>query len=83
MLICIHGMLIDMYHHKVKARRVTLNLPASLLEDAQKVTGSGITETVVRGLWHVKRSNALKKLQALRGKIRLDIDLETSRERRH
>jgi hypothetical protein len=62
-------------------RRVTANLPIRLLESACRVTGKGITETLVEGLERVRRSSAAAKARSLRGKLRLDIDLEASRER--
>ncbi len=64
------------------ARRVTANLPGELLDDAMQVTGKGITETLVEGLLRVRRSRAFRTAIALKGKIRLDVDLEASRERR-
>jgi hypothetical protein len=65
----------------VKARRVTANLPADLLQEAMQVTGEGITETLVAGLGLVRRTRAYGKAMALRGKIHLHIDLDRSRER--
>ena len=62
-------------------RRVTANLPVDLLEQATRASGKGITETLVAGLALVKRSAAVRKAKALRGRIRLDVDLEVSRER--
>ena len=64
-----------------RARRITANLPENLLDDAMQVTGKGITETLVEGLRLVRRTRAYDKAMAMRGKIRLDVDLETSRER--
>jgi len=64
-----------------RARRITANLPEDLLDDAMKVTGKGITDTLVAGLRLVRRARAYEKAMALRGKIHLDVDLETSRER--
>ncbi len=64
------------------SRRITANLPVDLLEDAMQVTGKGITETLVEGLQRVRRSRAFRRAMALKGKIRLDVDLEASRERR-
>jgi len=64
-----------------KMRRVTANLPADLLDGALKSTGKGITETLVEGLEQVKRRGAYERLLALRGKVRLKIDLEQSRGR--
>ncbi len=64
-----------------ETRRVTANLPAGLLDDACRVTGRGITETLVAGLSLVKRTAAAAKARRLRGRIQLDVDLEVSRER--
>lgn len=64
-----------------ETRRVTANLPVALLERARRVTGEGITETLVRGLELVRRSAAAEKAARLKGRLRLDIDLEASRER--
>ncbi len=64
------------------SRRITANLPGELLDDALQVTGKGITETLVEGLLRVRRSRAFRRAIALKGKIRLDVDLEASRERR-
>ena len=62
-------------------RRITANLPDTLLEEATAVTGKGITETLIAGLELIRRSRAHAKASLLRGKIHLDIDLESSRER--
>lgn len=64
-----------------ETRRVTANLPVELLEGARRVTGQGITETLVRGLELVRRSAAADKAARLKGRLRLDVDLEVSRER--
>jgi hypothetical protein len=62
-------------------RRVTANLPGDLLDDAMDVTGKGITETLVTGLDLVRRTRAYRTAMALRGKVKLKIDLDDSRER--
>jgi hypothetical protein len=62
-------------------RRITANLPGALLDDAMEVTGKGITETIVAGLDLVRRTRAYRTAMALRGKVRLKIDLDESRER--
>jgi hypothetical protein len=64
-----------------RARRITANLPADLLDDAMRITGKGITETLVAGLRLVRRTRAYEKAMALRGKVHLAIDLDESRER--
>jgi hypothetical protein len=65
-----------------KTQRITANVPQDLLREAMEATGVGITETLTRGLRLVRRSAAHERAMALKGKVRLDIDLETSRERR-
>ena len=73
----------DRMNHRavLETRRVTANLPIKLINDACQVTGKGITETLVAGLERVRRSAAAAKARALKGKLRLAIDIETSRER--
>jgi hypothetical protein len=62
-------------------KRITANLPGPLLDDAIAVTGKGITETLIAGLELVRRSRAHARASALRGKLSLQVDLGTSRER--
>lgn len=64
-----------------RAKRITANLPEDLLNEAMSVTRKGITETLVEGLRLVRRARGFEKAMALRGKVRLDVDLEASRER--
>jgi len=66
-----------------KIKRTTANLPADLLAQASTITGKGITETLIEGLRLIKRTSAFEKAQALRGKVKFDIDLDLSRERTH
>jgi len=65
-----------------RARRITANLPEDLLRDAMRVTGEGITETIISGLSLIRRTRAYDQAMRLRGKVRLTIDLDESRERR-
>ena len=62
-------------------KRVTVNLPARLLAEAEEVSGRGITDTIVMGLELIARRRAHARALALKGKLRLDIDVEVSRER--
>ncbi|HEY4157538.1 MAG TPA: hypothetical protein VGM29_05550 [Polyangiaceae bacterium] len=62
-------------------KRVTVNLPAKLLNEAEQVSGRGITETIVLGLELLARRRAYAKAIALKGKLRLAVDLDLSRER--
>lgn len=67
---------------EVAIKRVTVNLPRELLGTAQRVSGVGITETIIEGLELLRRRQAAKRAKALRGKLALDIGLGVSRERR-
>ena len=62
-------------------RRITANLPKDLLEDALRVTGKGITETLIEGLEQVKRRSFYERALALRGKAEIRVNLEQTRER--
>ena len=62
-------------------RRVTANLPKDLLKEACAVSGSGITDTLIQGLAMVARSKAAAKAARLKGKLKMEVDLEISRER--
>jgi hypothetical protein len=68
-------------NRKVRTRRVTANLPIDLLEEARKVTGEGITDTLVAGLERVRASTALAKALKLRGRLKLNLDLGELRGR--
>jgi hypothetical protein len=52
------------------ARKITIEVPAGLLEKAQEASGMGITQTVRAGLQLVAASRTYAKLGQLRGNIR-------------
>ena len=52
------------------ARKITIEVPPDLLDQAQKATGAGITQTVRTGLQLVAASQAYAELRQLRGKVR-------------
>lgn len=60
---------------------MTVNLPDDLLQEAELVTGRGITETLIEGLKLLAQRRAYAKALDLRGKLDLKIDLDASRER--
>ena len=53
-------------------RKITVEVPPSLLDKAQRATGAGITETVRTGLELVAASEAYRRLRQLRGKVRFE-----------
>ena len=62
-------------------KRVTVNLPAKLLSEAEEVSGRGITETIVLGLELLARRRAYARALAMKGKLHLKVDTDVSRER--
>jgi hypothetical protein len=62
-----------------KLRKVTVNLPAELLDDAVRITAKGITPTIVEGLRELRRREQRSALRALRGKVRFDLDIAATR----
>ncbi|MGO9520013.1 MAG: hypothetical protein ACLPND_23500 [Candidatus Korobacteraceae bacterium] len=51
-------------------RKITVEVPAELLERAQHAGGTGITQTVRTGLQLVAASQTYARLRQLRGKVR-------------
>ena len=51
-------------------QKITVEVPAALLEKARRASGTGITETVRTGLQLVAASRAYDRLRRLRGKVR-------------
>jgi hypothetical protein len=64
------------------ARKITVEVPGDLLERAIRASGEGVTATVRRGLELVAAGRAYEDLKALRGKVRLGLDLDRLREDR-
>jgi len=63
--------------------RTTLDIPESTLEEARRAANLRTKrETVIAGLEELIRKSKREELRGLAGKIRLDVDLTRSRERR-
>ena len=60
-------------------RKVTVNLPEEALARAMRITGKGLTPTLVEGLIQIERSAKRSALRALRGKVRIELELEDTR----
>lgn len=54
-------------------RKVTMNLPADLLDGAQAATGKNATETVKLALVELRQRRAMSELRKLRGKVRFSM----------
>lgn len=60
-------------------KKVTVHLPVEELERAIRLTGKGITATLVQGLREIDRRARRSSLRALKGKVRFQLDLEETR----
>ena len=54
----------------MQARKITVEIPRELLDQAQKASGTGITQTVRTGLQLLAASRAYARLRQFRGKVR-------------
>lgn len=63
-------------------QRITVHVPADLLERARRSTGQGITATVREGLQLVAAAEAYRQIRALRGRVPVPVDIERLREDR-
>ena len=62
--------------------RTTLDLPQDLLEEARTALGfKSKTDTVVMALRELVRRRRLDELKSLMGRVRLEIDVPSSRRR--
>lgn len=62
-------------------RKITVHVPADLLDRAQRSTGQGITETVRQGLRLVAAGETFRRVAKLRGKVKF-VDYTLLREDR-
>lgn len=62
--------------------RTTLDLPADLLDEAQRLLGfKSKTDTVVQSLTELIRRRRIDELKALAGHVELELDIDRSRRR--
>lgn len=59
--------------------KITVSLPAETLRRARTITGRGITHTIIAGLEALERKERRSALRALRGRVRIDLDLDRTR----
>jgi len=65
-----------------RARKITVEVPAKLLDKAQRASGAGITQTVRAGLQLMAASEAYAQLLQFRGKVRLSRSVEELKDDR-
>lgn len=63
-------------------RKITVIVPDDLVRRARRVTGLGVAPTVRRGLELVAAGETYAKLRGLRGKLKLELDIDRLREDR-
>ena len=63
-----------------ESQKITVNVPTDVLDEARRITGKGITATIVDGLRELQRSSKRSALRRLRGKVRFELDLENTRQ---
>ena len=61
-------------------RKITVQVPETLLESAQAYTGEGVTQTVTAGLKKLASIRAQQELRKLRGKVKFGVDLMALRK---
>jgi len=60
-------------------RKVTVNLPEKPLAAAMRITGKGLTPTLVEGLVEIEKRAKRSALRGLRGKVRFELVLGDTR----
>ena len=61
-------------------QKVTVTLPKTLIDEALKATGIGLTSTIRQALEAIIRRQAYQGLLQMRGKVRLSINLDELRQ---
>ena len=73
---------LDWHNVSMPNRKITVEVPDTLLERAQGASGKGVTATVRDGLRLVAAAEAYRGLRRLRGKVKLSVTLNRLREDR-
>lgn len=60
-------------------RKITVNVPADVLDEATRVTGRGVTATVIEGLEELRKKGMRTALRRLKGRVRFSLDLDETR----
>jgi hypothetical protein len=60
-------------------RKITVNVPADVLDEATNATGKGVTATVVEGLLELRKRQLRSALRGLKGRVHFSLDLAKTR----
>ncbi len=63
-------------------RKITVEVPVQDLEEAQALTGKGVTETIRDALRRMRSIRAQQRALELRGKVKFALSLEELRDDR-
>ena len=69
------GLMYGIIEEMAMSRKITVEVPAELLEKAQQASGAGITQTIRTGLQLVAASRTYARLRQFRGKVRFSRSL--------
>lgn len=61
------------------AHKITVSVPEALLASARRITGQGVTATIVEALRELQRRDQRSALRKLRGKVAFSLELEATR----
>jgi hypothetical protein len=64
---------------KSRLRKITVNVPDETLENATRLTGKKVTPTIIEGLQEIQFRAKRSALRALRGRVRFELDLTSTR----
>jgi hypothetical protein len=65
-----------------RTTKITVEVPTDLLRHAQRVSGTGVTDTVRKALERLAKQDWYEQIRALRGKVHFTESLESIREDR-
>lgn len=63
-----------------EVQKITAHIPIHLLQEAQAITGKGITETLKIALERLSHAKAYEDLRKMRGKVKFSINLDELRK---
>ncbi len=72
-------MVYRMANKKPLYKKITLNVPVDLLDEALKVGGDNLTQTVRKGLQLIAAQDAFKGIRKMRGKVKFSLPLDEIR----
>jgi hypothetical protein len=62
-----------------RLRKVTVTIPTEMLDAATRITGKGITATIIEGLQELERGAQRSALRSQRGRVHFELDLAETR----